>query len=246
MKRTVRHITLIAIFLVACTAGVQAQHYFGMRGGYGTGSARLEPERGFENESVGGMLSGGVGWKYYSSEAFVGGVAADMLYMQQGFRTVTRNYETGDRVTGYERHVNTVMMPICWQPHVYMPGQRLRVFLNAGVTFSYVLDSTETDITYVDGVQTARVTRPYTMTLTRDNRFGYGLCGGGGMSWSAGRLEIFGEARFYLGYSDILKNRNKNETNPHMRSPLDGLQLSAGVFWRLGSGGIKSAQGRRN
>jgi hypothetical protein len=151
------------------------------------------------------------------------------------------NNVSGERQTGYERKVNAVMVPICWQPHAYMFKQRVRVFMNAGVTLSYVVSSTEKNISYVNGTSEEK---DYRMRLTRDNRAGYGLVGGGGISWAMGRLELFAEARYHIGYSDLLKNRNKNETNEYMRSPLDGLQMAMGVFWRIGKGEIRSSQGR--
>lgn len=241
MRKAITYALAVAALLIAGAGELRAQHYFGIRAGYGSGSARLYPELDFENGSIWGLYSGGVSWKFYTSEAYVGGVEVDLIFMQQGYKTITKSFVTGDNETGYERYVNTVMVPVFWQPHVYMFKQRLRVFLNAGVTLSYVVSSSEKDINYMSNTSEKR---DYNMRLTRDNRFGYGLCGGGGVSWSAGRLEVFAEARYYIGYSDILKNRNKNETNDHLRSPLDGMQFSMGMFWRVGKDGIKSAQGR--
>lgn len=242
MKKRLIYALAIATVFIAGVGDAAAQHYFGVRAGYGSGSSRLYPQRNFEIGTLWGLYSGGVSWKYYTEEKLVGGIEVDVLLMQQGFKTMTLNILTAERETGYERRVNAIMVPICWQPHVYMFRQRLRVFMNAGVTFSYVLSSTEKDISYIDGTSSER---DYHMRLTRDNRAGYGLVGGGGISWAAGRLELFAEARYYIGYSDVLKNWNKNETNKYLRSPLDGLQLSVGVFWRLGKGGIKSPQGQR-
>lgn len=242
MRKVCTYALAIAALLIAGTAGVSAQHYFGIRAGYGGGTSRLYPQTGFENGTVWGLYSGGVSWKYYTAEPYVGGIEVDAMFMQQGFKTVILNNVTAEKESAYERYVNTVMVPICWQPHVYMFKQRMRVFLNAGVTFSYVVSSKEKNISYVNDTSEER---DYRMKLTRDNRLGYGLVGGGGASWSTGRLEVFAEARYYIGYSDILKNWNKYEENPYLRSPLDGLQLSAGVFWRFGKSGIKSAQGRR-
>ncbi len=241
MRRVLTYTLAIAALLMAVAGEAAAQHYFGVRVGYGTGSSRLEPLRGFETGTLMGLYSGGVSWKYYTAEKFVGGIEVDALFMQQGFKTITLNALTGERETGYERRVDGIMVPICWQPHVYMFRQRVRVFMNAGLTFSYVLGSSEKDISYSAGTSEER---DYKMRLTRDNRLGYGLVGGGGITWSTGRLEVFAEARYYIGYSDILKNWNKNETNAYLRSPLDGLQMAVGVFWRWGKDGIKSPQGR--
>ena len=234
--------TLLAIVLL-CSTGAHAQHYFGVRGGVGSGSSRFYPSQ--EMGTVWGLWGGGVSWKFYTSEPYVGGVEVDLLLMQQGFRayskTIAQGVFAGD-TTGYsQRTVNTLMMPIFWQPHMYMFKQRLRVFMNLGITFSYVVSSRERIGSRLNGVISDE---PYRMHITRDNRVGYGLCGGGGVTWIRGRrLELFTEARYYFGYSDILVNRTKYEKNP-LRSPLDGLQLTIGAYWRMGSGGIRSPQNR--
>lgn len=229
-------------FCLLATGTAGAQHYVGIRAGAGSGSYRVYPPQ--ETGSVWGLYSGGVSWKYYTDEKFVGGIEVDALWMQQGYRRFHTqripDSEQTERTGYYQRTMDVIMVPIMWQPHVYMFKQRLRVFLNAGVTFSYVLGSTQKEVSYVNDTS---VSGKYDMMAIRDNRAGYGLTGGGGISWSAGRLEIFIDARYYIGYSDILKNRNKYEENP-LRSPLDGMQFQAGIYWRLGKGGIRSEQGR--
>lgn len=219
------------------------QHYFGIRAGVGSGSYRVFPQE--ETGSVWGLYSAGASWKFYTAEKFVGGIEIDAQWMQQGFKLYHMQLdietEQRERIGYYQRTVDVVMVPIMWQPHVYMFRQRVRVFLNAGVTFSYVLSSQEKEVSYVSDTETGG---KYELKPTRDNRLGYGLVGGGGISWSVGRLELFAEARYYIGYSDILKNRNKYEDNP-LRSPLDGLQFQVGAYWRIGKGGIRSEQGRR-
>ena len=51
------------------------------------------------------------------------------------------------------------------------------------------------------------------------------------------------EARYYYGYSDILKNKTKYQGNP-LRSPLDNINLSMAVYYRLSKEGIRSAPSR--
>lgn len=236
-----RYIIYIACLLLGVGAA-GAQHYVGVRAGIGGGSTRQFPVK--ETGTVWGLKSGGVAWKHYTPQAFVGGIEIDALWMQQGWREyqtqlVSAGSDETKRIGHYQRKVDMIMVPIMWQPHLYAFRQRVRVFLNAGVTFSYVLSSSQSSVNYLTGASGGG---DYPLHITRDNRVGYGLCGGGGVSWSVRRLELFAEARYYIGYSDILRNRNKYETNP-LRSPLDGLQVQAGIFYRLGRGGIKSAQG---
>jgi hypothetical protein len=227
--------------LLLGVGSARGQHYFGVRAGVGSGSSRQFPMK--EMGTVWGLKSGGVAWKYYSAEPFLGGLEMDALWMQQGWREYTMVSIPGsderERTGYYQRTVDVVMVPFMWQPHMYMFRQRLRVFLNAGITFSHILSSERRTVNFETG---SDATSEYELKPTRDNRFGYGLCGGGGVSWAFGRIELFGEARYYIGYSDIMKNRNKYEANP-LRSPLDGLQVQAGAFFRFGKGGIKSTQG---
>ena len=55
-----------------------------------------------------------------------------------------------------------------------------------------------------------------------------------------GRFEAAFEARYYLGYSDVLRNGTKYTGNPN-HSPLDNINLSLAIYYRLGKGGIRSA-----
>ncbi|MFQ8804544.1 MAG: hypothetical protein ACLR8Y_04730 [Alistipes indistinctus] len=67
------------------------------------------------------------------------------------------------------------------------------------------------------------------MQLNRDNRFGYGLCGGAGLAFLFGqqrRYEFSVEARYGFGYGDILRNGTKYKGNPD-RSPLDNINVFA-------------------
>ena len=244
MKKVIKYMLCFSVLIVAGVGQADAQHYFGIRGGYGSGSGRFYPKP--EMGTIWGLYHGGISWKFYTDESFVGGIEVDGLYMQQGFKIwhkgMDPNNPTEQIRTGYEqRMVDVAMVPIMWQPHIYMFRQKLRVFMNAGITFSYVMSSKLKNVTFADN---GSEEKDYDMKLTRDNRFGYGLVGGGGISWSAGRVELFTEVRYYIGYSDILKRKTKYEDNDYQRTPLDGLQISAGIYYRLGKGGIRSPQGR--
>lgn len=231
----------IAVMAALPVSSALAQHYIGIRGGWGGGSARIEPKPN-DKGTVWGLYNGGISWKYYSPERYVGGVEADLLFMQQGFR----NYELTDvpqgsnekaeRESYYQRTINSIMLPIYWQTHGYMFMRRLRVFLNLGVTLTYNYSSEEETYNYFTEEKTKG---KYDMKLTRDNPFTYGLGGGVGLGWSFGRLELLFEGRYYFGYGDIYRNRNRYELNP-LRSPLDNIQFSLGAYWRLGKKGILS------
>ena len=234
--------TAIWLLFLACLtgSGLRAQHYVGVRGGYGGGQIRTYPLE--EKGIVWGLYSGGVSWKYYSNERYVGGVQADVEFLQRAYLRKYSYWEDTMRLKGNDqRYINSVMTSLIWQPHFYFFQRTTRVFLNAGFTISYNINSRTERI---DAHGTVLESAPYQMTLTRDNLFGYGLMGGAGLGFLFGRFEVMAEGRYHFGYADILKNRNKYEANP-LRSPIDNINVSIGVYYRLGQGGILSPPGKR-
>ena len=223
--------------------GLRAQHYVGVRAGYGAGGqTRFYPPE--DNGLVWGLYSGGVSWKYYSYERYIGAVEMDVEYFQRAFMRKRRyTYEENEKSQMYyRRYINSVMVPMIWQPHFYFFQRTMRVSLNLGVTFSYNIKSPREEWFDREGNLTG--SNSYTMKLTRDNRFGFGLMGGGALGFLVGRFEIMGEARYYFDYGDLLKNRNVYEANP-LRSPIDNVNVSIGVYYRLGKGGILSPPSKK-
>ena len=218
-----------------------AQHHIGVRGGYGGGSARFYFKR--DMAFWFGAPSGGISWKYYSAEPVVGGIQADLQFVTKGFTEYTTGsafpefeWAAQDSIN-YSRMLNAIELPFMWQTHLYAFKRHVRIYLNLGIYASYFLSSKE-EIRNVDREVTVK--RSYEMNSLRDNRFEYGLVGGFGISFLfKNRLEAFVEARYSFGYSDILKNQTKYPPNYRvLRSPIDMLNVSAGVYYRLGKGGI--------
>lgn len=208
------------------------QHYIGVSGGTGSGSIRMFPFT--ETGSISGLYSGGITYKYYGGMKYVGGIGSDLLFMQQGYAEEIP-YQS-DTTRTLSRKVNSVILPIFWQPHVNLFKGKARFFVNLGVTFSYNISST----IVVESEQNGLIAEgDYEMILVRDNRWGYGLCGGAGLSVTAGRFDVGIEGRYYFGYSDVLRNRTKYETNP-LRSAMDNINISMSVSYRLGGGKDKT------
>ena len=174
-----------------------------------------------------GIYTAGLTWRYYGTQRFVGGFGIDLEFLQQGFSFATNAslVEEPKDFRYYTRHINSVMLPIVWQPHIYMLRHRVRVYLEAAATFSY--------------------------KTARDSRWGYGLAGGGGIAFLIRRFEINVRARYYFGLSDVVRNRNKyadngidGSENPFwttpMRSPLDNLTISVGLSYRFNKEGFST------
>ncbi len=244
---------IILIALVTIVTSASAQHTFGVVAGYGSGKIRAYPA--IETRSVYGYYSAGVSWRHYTKERYAGGFGIDLEFVQRGFAyapyTTTNNNDGenyGKELLYYTRNINSIMMPILWQPHVYAFNNHVRIYAEAALNLSYDLSSDYYDALsesygYVDDFK-----GEYNYKTARDNRFGYGLAGGAGITYLAGRIEIGASARYYFGYSDVVKSRTKyynkgddTTENPFtytpIRSPLDNLMFRVGVSYRFSTHG---------
>jgi hypothetical protein len=252
-------ITSFALSALLCNiATAEAQHVVAVTTGTGMATSRLYPAQ--ETRPIWGAWQAGVSWRYYSLPRFVGGFGIDLDWMQRGFSYApyASIYEDKKEYKYYRRNVNTLMMPIVWQPHFYLFKNHLRVYLEAAVTFSYNFASTfENGEPYTFGSQMNSgetvISGKYNMRSERDNRFGYGLAGGGGIDILVKQFEFGVRVRYDFGYSDILKNRNKYYDNnldqqnypaenpfwyTPLRSPLDNLTFSIRVGFRFNKAGF--------
>ena len=139
-----RHIIagLLAFAALAAWQGASAQHTLGFTAGYGMGNGRFQPQQ--EMRAMWGMYSGGLSWRYYGTQRFVGGFGIDLEFLQQGFSFAPNAslVEEKKDYLYYSRHINSVVLPIVWQPHVYMFRNHVRVYFEAAATFSYNFSST--------------------------------------------------------------------------------------------------------
>ena len=242
-------IFILGLAAMVCSQEVMAQHTLGFTMGYGMSNGRLQPEK--EMKALWGSYTGGLSWRYYTAQRFVGGFGIDLEFLQQGFSFAqnTAQVEDPSEYIYYTRKVNSLVMPIVWQPHFYLLHHRIRVYFEAAATFSYNLSST-----YENGM--AQTKGDYEFKLARDNRWGYGLAGGAGISVLIKQFEINVRARYYFGYSDIVRNRNKyadntmdGPENPFyatpLRSPLDNMTISVGMSYRFNKEGFKSWKPRQ-
>ena len=132
---------LVAATLLGC-GSASAQHTLGFTAGYGMSNGRFQPPQ--EMKAIWGQYSAGLTWRYYGTQRVVGGFGIDLEFLQQGFSYATnasRVDEPADYLY-YTRKVNSLVLPIVWQPHVYLFNHRMRVYLEAAATFSYNLSST--------------------------------------------------------------------------------------------------------
>ncbi len=241
-----RRYFILTLFVLLCSSILQlkAQHTIGISTGIGSASFRPYPDQ--ETQSVSGGSLYSFSWRYYSAQHNVGAIGVDIEYMQRGFAFVQNSaaVSMGADELIYTRKINSIMVPLIWQPYAYFFNNHLRVMLEAAATFSYDISSTyENEWAQTNNAEDWEGTYEY--KTARDNRLGYGLMAGFGASYLIGRYEIMCRARYYFGYSDVVRSRSQysgndidGSENPFwdtpQRSPLDNLTISVGVNYRLG------------
>lgn len=241
---------MVLLFSLMGAERATAQHTLTLTGGTGLSNVRIYPAE--ETKWLWWTESAGISWRYYSDKPrFVGCVGVDLEYLERGFHygygyTSELDKETDKEIRTYQyytRNVNSLMLPIVWQPHFYLANNRLRLFVEAAFVLSFNISSTysyEND-RYPGGV--------YEWKVPRDNRFGYGLSGGAGFAVLLGQVELGLKAKYNFGYSDLMKNRNKyysnttdGKENPFyytpLRSPVDNINVMLTLGWRFNKRGF--------
>lgn len=236
-------LSLVVMLFVGTTSSWAQLQYFGIKGGWGEGDVRLYPH--WESPPVWGKINGGFYWVYYGggksnaylADNYTGGVCVELEFLQRGFQYAALDRNT-KRYT-YGRSINSIMLPVMWQPHFLLLDNRLRLFLNAGATLSYNLDWGSEEF-YIDNTTGEVEVFDYEWQTVRDNRWAYGLVVGLGGGWTFGNIEVMLEGRYYFGYSDIVKRKTIYLDTQFLRSPLDNINLSLGVAYRWGHSGSLS------
>ena len=264
MKRIFYIFALVVALSVAVVAESSAQHTIAVTGGTGFATARPYPAQ--EMKAIWGTYQAGFSWRYYSMPRFIACFGIDVELLQRGFSFAPypNKYETKKEYRYYTRKLNSIMIPIVWQPHFYLFKKHLRIYLEAAPTFSFNFASTfyndEKHAINIDGSVDAPISGKYEFRRERDNRFSYGLRGGAGFDLIFGQFEVGVRAMYDFGYSDILKNRTKYYSNnldsitkpgenpfyyTPLRSPLDNLTISMKIGFRIGKAGFKEWEWKR-
>lgn len=216
--------------MVVTASNLSGQHFIGLKGGMGGGSIRLNPTT--EQNTMWGLPSFSLQYQYIGGDYIFGGIEVDLNYTQKGYITLPRM----DSDTSYRRKVNTIELPFLWHPYVDMFKNKFRLFLNAGPYLAYNISSSYETVSQERGVLESG---DYEWDPLRDNRLEYGLMGGAGFSLQITKnIDILGEFRYTLGFSDLLKNPNKYSGNPY-ESPLSLMSVLVGVSYKIGGGKSK-------
>lgn len=183
-----RYLFILLVFIPTLS---WAQFYFGVKAGYSPLSTvsfkpDLKATPFYGNKPDFGLVA-----KYFDQKWF--GLQGEVNFNQRGYNVPYNETYTQRQVNSY------VEMPFFTQFRFNIAS--LQFHVQAGFYVAYLLNAKQ-------GVDTTgtMVLKPYNLDMLRDNRFDYGLVGGGGFSkefkWGVIQLDI----RILYGYGDLYKH----------------------------------------
>lgn len=185
----------LIILLVFIPAFSWAQVFIGVKAGYSPLSTVSFKPNIKATPFYGNTPDFGLIVKYFDQKWF--GLQAEINFTQRGYNKPYQEDHKLRQVSNY------IELPFFTQVRfniagVYLHGQ-------AGIYVAYLLNAKQG----VDATGTM-VLKPYSLDMLRDNRFDYGLVGGGGISkefkWGVIQIDV----RISYGYGDLYKHTYKD------------------------------------
>lgn len=207
---------------------VVINHSIGVRGGWGMGFMRREPNRDGATTPF-QLWNGGVTYRFdIPAQKYVGTISFDLDYMQKGYAYL----RTFNGTTAYAHQFDVIQLSIIWQP--YLPLSRKndsRIYLIAGPFVSYTISGGEEQ---EFDVETKKIffKRKYAMDPMNDYYLNYGITAGLGFQIAFGRFAISADARYNIQLSDIMRGPEYIVGNP-FRTPVDHVGVSLGFHYNF-------------
>ncbi|MBQ8889138.1 MAG: PorT family protein [Bacteroidaceae bacterium] len=209
-------IRIITLLVIACFSALPAMAQLGevrnnlavgINGGLNMSKVDFSPS--IKQNSLNGM-SFGVTARYISEKYFkmLCGIQVELNYSQRGW---DEKIEDGSNNT-YSRTMNYLEIPLL--AHLAFgkdaTDRGVRFFLNLGPQFGLFLSEKEEMSDNWDvSARPNGVTQQYGKMV--ENKFDYGIVGGGGLEVSTGIGHFLLEGRYYYGLSDFYKSTKKDE-----------------------------------
>ncbi len=211
MKRILSILLLVAA-MCSMTETVQAQlkdqrHNFsiGVNGGVNLSSVSFDP-----NIKQGKLIgpSFGITARYISEKYFamICGIQAEVNYSQRGWKEVIED-GSGDT---YNRKMNYLEIPLL--AHLAFgkdQGKGVRFILNLGPQIGFLLNEKESMSNPFNPSNRPNGTNIQYGKMA-ENKFDYGIIGGGGLEIRTGIGNFLAEARYYFGLSDFYNSTKKD------------------------------------
>lgn len=177
----------------------------GINGGMNWSSVTFTPT--IKTAYLTGMC-GGLSIRYTCEKYFTAicAVQMEINYVQRGWEEVI---EDGSNNT-YQRVTNYLEVPFMFNMGWGREQRGVRFFINAGPQMNFFLGEEET----YGGDPWDPSHRPNNVIgqygKATENKFDYGICGGGGLDWSTGIGHFVLEGRYYYGLADIFGNTKRD------------------------------------
>lgn len=208
--------------IVSCTTAMaqlqdqRSNFSLGFNGGINMSSVSFTPT--IDQASLMGPQFG-ITARYISEKYFkmICGIQAEVNYSQRGWKEVM---EEGFTDGAYQRKMNYVEVPL--MAHLAFgkdKGYGARFVVNLGPQIGFLINEKE-EITGHPENQTSRSTEQYGKMA--ENKFDYGLIGGGGLEIRTGIGNFILEARYYFGLSDFYHSTKKDPFSRSAHSYIAG------------------------
>jgi hypothetical protein len=171
---------------------------YGINGGMTSSVVNFAPKiyQARLNQSVGGFSIRYIGEKYF-------GLHGELNLSQRGWR------ESKDSIPEHKYTMSLLYAELPLLTHVYFDlGTRVRIIFNLGPQIGYLLSAKEQENQVVlENPNIPEETKPVQYRGDKpQNKFDWGLTGGGGFELRTGIGSFVLEGRYYYGLSDIYKN----------------------------------------
>lgn len=199
-------VSLLYVMPVSAQVGeARSDLAIGINGGMNWSSVTFTPT--IKTAYLTGMC-GGLSIRYTCEKYFTAicAVQMEINYVQRGWEEVI---EDGSNNT-YQRVTNYLEVPFMFNMGWGREQRGVRFFINAGPQMNFFLGEEET----YGGDPWDPSHRPNNVTgqygKATENKFDYGICGGGGLDWSTGIGHFVLEGRYYYGLADIFGNTKRD------------------------------------
>lgn len=213
MNKTLKHIFLLCVLLLlggTRQALAQVGEYrsdlaIGVNGGINLSSVTFTPTI---NTS---FLMGGCGGITirYTCEKYFTAICALQMEINLAQRGWEEIIDDGSNNT-YKRVTNYLEIPFMFNMGWGREQRGVRFFINAGPQVNFFLNEKETygGFPWDPSHRPNNVTGQYGMAT--ENKFDYGICGGGGLDLSTSIGHFVLEGRYYYGLADIFSNTKRD------------------------------------
>ncbi len=218
---------VLSLAIAGATANASmAQLYVGVKGGGTLNTVSGKAAEGSKKDMLFGYGFGAL-VNYGFSRSF--SLQPEVMFIQKGGKTSS---ETTDDFT--QLKANYIEIPILAKAQ--FGGEKFKGFVVLGPYASYwVGGKTKTNILGAESNESINFDNDIDDDGYRQNRIDVGLSGGLGMQYAIGRGNIFLDARYGFGLSDM--NRYKTDPDGYKKQSNRSAQLSLGYAIRLSKEG---------